>query len=78
MLNFLEKLHHQAPSKKQFSPHPAPAITWGKKVQTVLEDTLPMLNKIDNTLIRKIAGFALHVARMLDMTFFVSYDEIAL
>jgi hypothetical protein len=75
---FLEKLHHQAPTKKQFSPHPAPTITYGTKIQTALVDNAPILNKKDNTLVRKIVGFALYMARMLDMTSLVSCNEISL
>ena len=75
---FLTQLHHQTPTKKQFSPHPAPFITYGKKIQSVLDDTAPILNKNDNTLVRKIVGFALYIARMLDMTSLVACNEIAL
>ena len=75
---FLAKLQHITPTKKQFSPHPAPTITCGQKLQTALSDESPILTKEDNTLVRRIVGFALCIARMLDMTMLVACNEIAL
>ena len=75
----LKKLHYQPPTKPQYSPHPAPTIKYGSKLQQVLEDdNSPILDKIGNNLVRSIVGAALYIGRFIDMTLLVACNEIAL
>jgi len=74
----LQKLNHQQPTKPQYSPHPAPIITYGAKIQQSMEDDSPTLDTKGNTLVRQIVGAALYIGRFIDMTLLVACNEIAL
>jgi len=75
----LKKLNHQLPTKPQYSPHPAPTITYGIKLQQALkDDDSPILNQSGNNLVRSIVGAALFIGRFIDMTLLVACNEIAL
>ena len=43
MPRLLKRLNHPEPTKPQYTPHPAPTITCGSKVQYALKDDSPKL-----------------------------------
>ena len=58
----LKRLNYQMPTNPQHSPHPAPAIAYGAKLQQALDDDdSPILDKIGNNAIRSIVGAALFI-----------------
>lgn len=72
-------MRYQAPTKPQYSPHPAPTITCGSKLQQAMkEDDSPTLDKTGNNIVRSIVGAALFIGRFIDMTLLVACNEIAL
>ena len=66
------------PTKLQYSPHPAPTIVYGKKVQQAITDTSPILDKDSNNLVRSIVGVVLFIGQFIDMTLLISCNEIVL
>jgi len=58
----LKKLHHQPPTKPQYSLHLASTIKYSSKLQQVLEDDNSLiLDKIGNNLVQSIVGVALYI-----------------
>jgi len=75
----LQRLQHETPSTPQHSPHPAPNITYGSKIQLAkTDDHSPKLDDKGIKLIQSIIGAALYIGRLLDMTILVACNEIAI
>jgi len=77
--NLVKKLQHVPPLKPQHSPHPAPQIEYGSKIQEPLpEDDSPLLPAQGITYIQRIIGAALYLARIIDSTLLVACNDIAI
>ena len=75
----LDKLKHLQPSLPQYSPNPAPHITYGTKVQLAKEvDKSPPLDEQGIKLIQSIIGATLYIARILEMTLLVTCNDIGI
>ena len=75
----LDKLKHLQPSLPQYSPNPAPHITYGTKVQLAKEvDKSPPLDEQGIKLIQSIVGATLYIARILEMTLLVTCNDIGI
>ena len=73
----LKNFQHLRSFKCQYSPHPAPTITYGAKIQWAnKEKDLPTLDKDGINLVQQIIGSALYLGRMIDNTILVTCNDI--
>ena len=76
--NTLKRLHHTAPKKPQYQPHPHAKPKYGAKVQyTDDTDDYPLLNKHDKKFIHEVVGTLLYYARAVDCTMLTALGSIA-
>jgi hypothetical protein len=69
---------HKAPKKRQNSPYPHIAPTYGAKAQyTKTEEDSPPLNKEDTKYIQAVAGTQLYYKQAVDTTILTALSSIA-
>jgi hypothetical protein len=69
---------HEAPKKKQNSPHPHVCPNYGAKEQyTKVEEDLPPLNKDDMKYTQAVVGTLLYYGRAVDSTILPAFSAIA-
>ena len=54
--SILKRLNHQLPNVPQYSPHPAPHVTYGKAIQYASNDTSPLLDGKGIKLVQSVLG----------------------
>ena len=79
MPKLLQSLQHPQPTTPYHTPHSAPEIKYGQRIQAAInDDNTPILAKKENTLVRRIIGSVFFFARMIDYTLLVTANDLAL
>ena len=73
----LLQFNHPDPARSQHSPNKATPIQYGSKVQKVVKDATPLLNKAEIKQVQEIVGTLLYYGRAIDPTLLAALSTIA-